>query len=115
MKFKILTLLLFSIIFLQESLMAQCNNKIDVTSKIEESTKSGTISVQVTGNEDYIIKLLIESAEGDTLVKEENHSGNSTTEFSNLKTGVLYTVWVEFSDSQDFICRSLRKSVALTQ
>ena len=114
MKLKFFILFILGVLFLHENLLAQCTNRIDVSSTVDENSQNGIISVQVSSNEEFSIKLLIESAEGDTVVKEENHSGNSTIEFSDLSTGVLYTVTVQFSDSQDFICRSLRKTVFLT-
>ncbi|MEN8249365.1 MAG: hypothetical protein ABFS32_10575 [Bacteroidota bacterium] len=113
MKFKFFILILFSTFILNESALAQCANKIDVTSEIDATTELGKITIEVTSDEEYSCTLLIETAEGETVVEEQRNSGNKTIEFSNLETGLLYSVWVRFPDSQNIICSSLRKTVFL--
>ena len=113
MKFRIFIFFVFTMFFMHASAWAQCDNSISITSKISNPTELGSISVEIKSDASFNCTLLIETADNTIAISEEKGRGNKTIRFADLKKNVLYTVWVHFPNSKDFVCSSLRKSVFL--
>ena len=107
-------LFLVGILFFASSMSyAQCDHSVAFKSEINKEVEFGSISADITSNERFICSLVIESASGTVIVDEIKGRGNETVLFSDLKSGIMYSVKINFPDNEDFICSKIRKSIFL--
>lgn len=110
MKYKVLILILM-MLGGTLSADAQCENKISVSSNVNESSSTGLIEVDVKSNYKFTCVLNYETATGSARMEEKKGNGNKTIQFSNLELGKLYSVEVKFSGSKEFLCSKFSKTI----
>ncbi len=103
------TLLILLILLSGKTVVAQCNNKIEVV-KASFSGNLGVIEVVVTTDKRFICTLYIEKATGQEEVKAISGNATSKLKFEKLSPENLYRAEAIFLDEDNKFCNKFSRS-----
>ena len=103
------TLLILLIMLSGKTVVAQCNNKIEVV-KASYSGNSGMIEVEITTDKRFTCILYIEKATGPEEVKVISGNANSKLKFEKLSPENLYKVEATFLNEEKKFCNKFSRS-----
>jgi hypothetical protein len=106
--FYLFVFLFIGLLFAQSS-MAQCNSKVEASTKVI-NVDSGEITVNISTNQAYVCKLNSISGKGIEPINSKRGNGNSTIIFSNIDTSKIYQIEVEFASEENKLCKRLQKN-----
>jgi len=111
MKYKLALLSFVLILIGSISGHAQCVNQISVTSSVNESSAKGFVEVSIKSDTRFTCVIKSETATNSIVIEEKGGNGNKKIQFSGLELGEMYSIEVKFSNSEDFLCSILTKSI----
>ena len=103
------TLLILLILLSGKTVVAQCNNKIEVV-RASYSGNLGVIEVAITTNKRFTCTLFIEKATGQEEIKAISGNATSKLKFEKLSPDFLYKVEAIFLDEEKKFCNKFSRS-----